>query len=42
MVKEAITFNGGVESRMVHDSIRRRIQGQWKEVWGFLDSVSKK
>jgi hypothetical protein len=39
--KEVTTFNGGVESRMVHDSIRRRIQGQCKEVWGFLDSVSK-
>ncbi len=31
VAKEAATFNGGVESRMVHN-IRRRIQGQWRQV----------
>jgi hypothetical protein len=30
VVKEATTFNGGVESRIVHDNIRRRIKGQWE------------
>ncbi len=25
MAKEAATFNGGVEGRMVHDSIRKKI-----------------
>ncbi len=28
MASEAITFNGGVESRIVHDKIRRKIQEQ--------------
>jgi hypothetical protein len=28
MAKEAATFNGGVESRLVHDNIRRKIQEQ--------------
>jgi hypothetical protein len=35
VAKEATTFNGGVESRMVHDNIRRGIQRQCKQVYWF-------
>jgi hypothetical protein len=42
MAKEAATFNGGVESRMVHDNIRRRIQKQCGRSVCFLNLVSKK
>jgi hypothetical protein len=37
MAKEAATFNGGVENRTVHDSIRRRNRRQFgRFVWFFL------
>ncbi len=35
VAKDTTTFNGGVESRTVHDNITRRIQGQWKQVCWF-------
>jgi len=42
MAKEAATFNGGVESRTVHDSIRRRNRGQFgRFVWFFLIMFQK-
>ncbi len=41
MVEEATTFNGGVKSRMVHHSIRRRIQEQCGKFVCFLDLVAK-
>jgi len=38
MAKEAATFNGGVENRTVHDSIRRKIQEQCEAgLFVFLD-----
>ncbi len=33
VAKDVPTFNGGVESRMVHDTIKKGIQGQWKQVY---------
>jgi len=40
--KEVATFNGGVESRMVHDNIKRKIQGQCEaSLFVFLDPFSK-
>ncbi len=35
VVKDAATFNGGVESRTMHDNITRGIQGQWGQVCWF-------
>jgi hypothetical protein len=42
MVKEAATFNGGVESRTMHDNIRRRIQKQCRRSICFLDLVFRR
>ncbi len=42
MAKEVATFNGSVESKMVHDNIRRRNREQCgRSVWFFLIMFQK-